>query len=337
MPVQPQHLVSMLIENILKIKEFIPVNNSLEFQKLNPFVAEAEDIVADLIGRTFYDELDEHQKTPAEPNLYFDAVIKKLQDSISFLTFDLGFDVLNTVFSNTGFHRVETEDGSKKPLFQRQEENLRNTFKFRGYNKLDKALEYLELNKEQFATWTASEEYTLLKRNFINSTKEFSNIYNINNSRIVFLKLRNAQVLVEDFDIKPLIGFEFYDELKTQVVGGTLTDVNRAFVAELQKAVAYRAIYHGGFSLIAELNEMGFYQKELDINVNNVRKETAVSESLANGILAKAEQTGKAYLKSCESFLKKNIADYPLYAASTAYDQTGSVYQLNSTSKIGVI
>jgi hypothetical protein len=332
----------MLLRDIAQIKEFIPVNNSLDFVKVQPFVQDAERIVEDVIGSALYNELDtyvnSHLETePPTVNAYFDSVINKLCNSISFLAFHLGYDVLNTVFSNTGFHRVETEDGSKKALFQRQEESLKRTFKLQGYNKLDLALEYLEKNKAEFDTWTASDAYTLMKSNFINSTKEFSSIYNINNSRLVFLKLRNAQVVAEDFDIKTMIGADYFEELKAQILADNLSDANEVFVIYLKKAVAYRTIFRGGLSLIAELNELGLYKNEIASSTDNIIKETAVSEQLATRILEDAEQKGMAYLRSCESFLKKNIADYPLYAASDAYDETGTVYNLSSTTKIGVI
>lgn len=327
----------MLLRDITKVKEFVPVNNSLDYQKLLPFVQDAERIVEEAIGSELYNALDAYQEASDPVNAYYDKAINKLQNSVSFMVFHLGFDVLNTVFSNTGFHRVETEDGSKKALFQRQEESLRKTFKLNGYNKLDLALEYLELNKTQFTTWTASSAYTLMKTNFINSTREFSAIYNINNSRLVFIKLRSAQVVAEDFDIRGMIGIEFFDELKAQILADSLTPENAKFIPYLQKAVAHRTIYRGGLSLVAELNEYGLYKNEIESNTDNTKKETAVSEQLATRILEEAEMRGMSYLRTCETFLKKNIADYPLYAASDAYDETGSVYNLSSTTKIGVI
>ncbi|MDF1546416.1 MAG: hypothetical protein P1P88_01250, partial [Bacteroidales bacterium] len=220
----------MILSDIAKVKEFLPVNKTLEFEKLQPFVADAERIVEETISTEFYEEMVSYLANPVPIKPYFDKVVLKLQDGISFLAFHLGFDILNTVFSNQGFHRIETEDGSKKALFQRQEENLKRTFKVQGYNKLDLALEYLEKNKAEFSTWTNSDAYTLMKSNFINSTREFSSIYNINNSRLVFQKLRNAQNLAEDFDIIPLIGRDLYDEIKTQIATDNLDEANQKFL-----------------------------------------------------------------------------------------------------------
>lgn len=328
----------MLLRDITKIKESIPVNATLDYEKLKPFVSDAERIVKETISSVFYDELDAYLENPLPVNAYFDNVIKKLQDSISFLAFHLGFDILNTVFSNQGFHRIETEDGSKKALFQRQEENLKKTFKVQGYNKLDLTLEYLESNKAEFGTWVASDAYTLMKSNIINSAREFSYIYNINNSRLAFLKLRSTQTVAEDFDIIPLIGLDLFAEIKTQILADSLSTENQALIPHLKKAVAYRTIFRGGLSLLAELNDFGFLsQEEKYFNTDNFKKESPATLEIAAKVLDDAGQRGASYLRSIESFLKKNLTDYPLYANSNAYDETGSVFDLKSTSKIGVI
>ena len=326
----------MLINDINKVKEFLPVNKSLEFDKLKPFVVDAERMVSEIIDGDFYNDLVVYDSDPDhEVNDYFDKLIVKLQDSISFLAFHLGFDIMNTVFSNQGMHRIENDESGKKALFSRQEENLKRGFKLLGYNKLDLAFEYMEKNKAQFPTWVASDAYTLSRQHFINSTREFSAIYNINNSRLVFMKVKSAQTLVEDFDIKPLIGIDYYDELKEQVATDSLSDANKAFMIYLQKAVAYQTIFRTGPGLIIELNEFGMYQTEFETNLNNVKKEGAVAFSIASAIIDIAGITGNSYLKSCESFLKKNIDDYPLYANSDAYDDSGDV--IEGTDKIVVI
>ncbi len=260
-----------------------------------------------------------------------------MQEPITYLAFHFGFDILNTVFSNQGFHRIESEESGKKSLFQRQEENLKLGFKHQGYNRLDICLKFLELSKADFPTWTASEAYTLMLRNFVNSTNDFTKIYNINGSRLVFLKLRNHQTIAEDFDILPLIGREFFDELKTQILADSLTAANDKFLSLLEKAVAFRTIYRGGVELLAELNEFGLYQKQIVDNARNFKTATAAEQDLYESLFGRAKSMGSAYLKTCENFLKANIADYPTYADSSAYDDSGSVYDLEGTDKIGII
>jgi len=337
----------MIVRTIDHIKEYIPANMSLEYDKIKTFVADAERIIKETISEAFYDVIDTYitsiipTEPPANPapeiNTYLDKLIGLLRDSITYMTFNLGFDILNTVLSNQGFHRVENETSGKKALFQRQEENLRKTFRQQGWNKLDLALAYMEANKAEFATWTASEEYTLTKDHFINSTKEFNQIYNINNNRLVFMKIRNFQTLAEDFDIMPLIGYAYFAELKAQILAGNLSNANAAFLPYLKKAVAYNTIKRGGIELLTELNEYGIYEKQIESIEQNFKTEKLARESFFNQLIENAKENGKSYLVSCESFLKKNIANYATYAASPAYNSEGSSFVLKGTDKIGII
>lgn len=336
----------MLLRDISIIKEFIPVNASLEYQKLKPFATDAERIIENTIGTEFYSELDNYLDLSGEGDWddpvppaegitaeNADKIIALLQDSISYLTFDFGFDVLNTVFSNQGFHRIENEDGSKKSLFQRQEENLRQTFKQQGYNKLEYALAFLETNKDDYVTWADSDAYTMQLCNFINSATEFSKIYNINSNRLVFQKLRSIQNMVEDFDIKPLLGGSLFDEIKTQIAAGTLTNPNNILLGFIKKAVAFRCFFRGGFDLAMEISELGFFQVQYPGgNTDNIKSKT-MSAEMINKLTDNAEKNGQAYMRTLESYLQNNAATYPLYTPSEAR----SIFALSGTDKIGII
>jgi hypothetical protein len=333
----------MLLRDITKVKEFIPVNNSLSFGKLHPFVGDAERIIETTIGTEFYTELDEYITSlmptdpptvpEVEPSEKQEAIIKLLQDSISYLAFDLGFDIMNTTFSDQGMHRIETADGTKKALFQRQEENLRQAFRQQGYNKLEYALNFLEKNKADYATWTASEAYTMQLSNFINSATEFSRSYNINNNRLVFQKLRSIQTLVEDFDILPLIGRPLFDELKTQIKAANITQLNKVLIEFLKKAIAYRCIYRGGLNLAVELSEIGFGQIMFPGLGNDNIKSLTIDNNILTSIINRAEMNGQAYLKACEGYLKKYAASYPLFVPSSS----NSLWDLKGSDKIGII
>ncbi len=159
-----------MLTTIEHIKEILQVSKALIAEKINPFIEDAENIISDTISEDFYNELD----SGSSSNEITIKLIDLLRKSIAYLTWYLGFDIMNASFSNQGIHRIESD--KTKSLFQRQEENLKETFKIQGYNKLDRALRYLEKNKGSFNTWTSSDEYTLSKRNFINSTKQFNSI-----------------------------------------------------------------------------------------------------------------------------------------------------------------
>jgi hypothetical protein len=53
----------------------------------------------------------------------------------------------------------------------------------------------------------------------------------------------------------------------------------------------------------------------------------AVDDMYLKDFIQNAKASGLAYLQNVEGFLRKNIADYPLYEASTAYNADGSVFR----------
>jgi len=312
----------MILNNINEIRKLLTASKSLTFDRLEPFIEDSEDDLQKVIGNDFYTELDAYTGS--------DAIILKaislVKKSLAFTMYFKGYDMLNVVFSNQGVHRIETEDGGKKALFQRQEENLKDNFKIHGYNKLDKFLTYLEENKASFPTWTASSEYTLAKRNFINSTDEFNSYFNINSSRLVFLKLRNFQKIAEDFTILPLIGRAFFDELKTQIASDTLTAWNTAFLNFLKPAVAHATIYHGNVNLINTLTDFGIVKFENETNARNFKTRKQTSDNDLHTLIANAKNTSNNYINICAAYLKENINEFPTYSASSAYDADANLY-----------
>jgi len=325
----------MLVDTINIIKEYLPVGDTFTYEKIKTFVSGAESELAKVIGKTFYDQLDAH--VPTTPPGITDLLIDKFQDSICYTAYYLGFDIINANFSNQGIHRIEDEAKGKRALFQRQEVELKNTFKRTGYNKLDDALAFLEENKSSFSTWTSSPEYTMNRSHFINTTSDFHSYFNINNSRLVFLKLRPYQTFAEDFDVIAAIGRDYFDELKTQIAADTLTAANITFVNRLKKAVAQLTIYHGGYSLLSDMNEFGLYTVEHASNTDNFVKQTQLKELFFDKIISAAKINGDAYLNACKKFLKENIADYPTYANSDAYDADATTDRPTGTNKIVII
>lgn len=322
-----------------KLKEILPVSKSFTENKISPFIKDAEKILSSTISEAFFEELSTY--VPPIPDDQTDKKLKAIafcNESTAYISMFLGFDILNAHFSDQGIHRIENEGSGKKALFQRQEVELKNTFKRTGFQKLDEALDYLENNKADFPTWTASEEYTLSRKNFINSAKEFSKLFNINNSRLVFLKLRPAQTLVEDLDILPLIGFEYFTELKNQIEADSVSAANLIFIQRLQKAVAHGTFFRGGYELLGELNEYGMFQYEEAAVSTNQSTRLQMRDSVFDKIIERSKMNAKAYLAACEQFLRYNITDYPTYSASSAYNSEVSLYAgIKGTDKIGFI
>jgi len=327
----------MLVRNINTIKGYIPVSASLDFPRIEPILPEAEQRIVQGIGIEMYEVLDAYitssEGTGHVVNMFYDKAIQLLQSSIAWTLFDVGFDILNTHFSNQGFHRIENEQG-KKPLFQRQELSLRATFRSGGANRLDHALTYMALNSAEFLAWVGSSAYTGMRDNFIWTTSQFQAIININASRLVFQRLRQTMHLVADLHIRPVIGSALHEEVLNQIAVNNISAANMALLPYLQKALAHRTMFYGNTELLTQLDETGINILSWASNQNNFEKKDQPREELIASYLRRAEMNSKSYISGVESFLKANIDTYPLYKNSEAYDAAGVFSPYKNDGKI---
>lgn len=307
----------MIISNIEEIRPNLPLSKSSNIERLQPFLDSAENEFKKIFGSDIYSLLESYPRDSS--NHFYDNLLKFIDKALANRSYFLGFDLMNSIISDQGMHRIETEDGSKKSLFQRQEQNIKNSFKITAYRNIDNSLEYLEEYKSEFPEWTSSPEYTLNLRNFINSTAAFMKYYDINNSRLIFQKLRIYQSQTEDFDILPAIGREYFNEIKTQISTNNLSPHNKSFLPYLQKAVAHLSIYYADDKFNFMLSDLGFQSTEYTNNSHNFKTTTAINTDTQSLKTATSRITGMRYLKLAVKFLTNNINNYPTFADSDAY------------------
>ena len=238
-----------------EIRQYITVNSSISFDSISPYIEYAETTyIKAILGSDQYLELCAYYEdplawpdNPADPKTHEDDLEKLLslvQRSLINLAYHDGFSMLSVNIGDSGAYRKETEN--QKALFQYQEENLKTSFRTQGFNGLDAILEFLEDNIEKFPVFAASDTYTVFKSKFIKTTPEFDEIVNIRNSRLVFLHLQRYIDQVNDFEIKPVIGAEFFEELITAMTSvEDLTDSQKAVIAFIQKIQAYLSVSKG--------------------------------------------------------------------------------------------
>lgn len=219
----------MLFKSIDEIKQFLAVGAGTDFNRLKPHIQNAETAyLRPLLGKGLFKELqDFYNKPEADPpadnKILFPELLALAQRSLIHLTYCSGFQVLNATISDGGFKRTENE--KVKSLFKYQEVELKEYFKTTGFNGLDEILFYLEteIGKSteeivNFKSFVESGAWTILKSSFIPDTSTFNSIFFINHSRLTFLRLKSPMQLVEDLDIKPILGETIFNEIKLEMV-----------------------------------------------------------------------------------------------------------------------
>ena len=301
-----------------EIRKFIPVSVSTSFETLSPLIGAAETkFIQPLLGQALMDQVSAYYQNPEsviegiteENKTQFDSLIELIQRALINLTYYTGFEFLSVSINDSGFHRQESE--TEKSLFRYQEEAIKNQFKDAGFNGLDAMLEYLEAHGETFPLFAQSANYTVQKSSIIATTKEFDQLIDINNSRLVFLKLRRCIEEVEDFSIKAALGLELYALLKAELVKSTLDERFVTLLPHVRKPLAHLAMARAFRMLGIHVRDRGVFQFSQEATMKNSSVESPVSGDDLHIVIKGEESTGEYYLATLREFLVEQAATYP--------------------------
>jgi len=329
----------MLFKTIDEIKQFLAVGAGTDLNRLKPHIKNAEtSYLRPLLGTELFKELqDFYDNPPANPleggNILLKELLSLVQRTLIHLTYWSGFQVLNATISDGGFKRTENE--KVKSLFKYQEVELKEYFKTTGFNGLDEILFYLEteIKKSEgetvnFKSFADSDAWTILKSSFIPDTNTFNAIVFINHSRLTFLRLKSPMQLVEDLDIKPLLGESIFNEIKLEMVKNAPSAKVKSILPYIQKASAYLATALLMEESGADITEKGLYFESTS-SENNLMTNQQPAESDRINFLAKRNKgIGLNYLERLKSYLIANATDWPTYSG-----QTGNALRRNNTDK----
>lgn len=306
-----------LLKNTSEIQSFLPSSVSADYDRIKPFLDVADDkFLKKLFGNDFWDEIVSENEDPKADDEKLDRVIEMAKRAEIHLAYWKGFDVLNAQIDDAGFHRVE--DDQTKSLFNYQERNLKDYFKNTGHDTLDVILEYLEdnINQNVFSTWKNSDACTLHRKYFINSAKDFSEIYDINKSRLVFLNLVPYMSFVEDKEIAGLIGDSLFEKLKTLIADGTIedseNDAYKKLIPHIQKVVAYYTVLYAVGRMGLHFSDKGSFFSEFMVAGGSIEKE-GYDKSRAQEVREHVSERIAFYMARLSEYLLENRDNLPEY------------------------
>ena len=303
-----------------EVRKFIPVSTATSFQNISPFIQSAEvNYILPLMGQKFFDQVTAFYDSPTplpegiteESAPKYVILVERIQRSLINLTYWSAFDFMNVLMNDSGFHRQESD--TEKTLYKYQEESLKAGFKNNGFDALDTMLEYIESNITDFPLFLESENYTERRTSIIPNTTAFNKIFNINNSRLVYLKTARFIAQVEDFDIQACLGAELFARVKSELAKTTPDSKITALVPYLQKPLAHLAIARASFQLGINVNDKGMFFESQDSTQQNSAKTTPLTDNQYYALAQTSYNVGLAYLDLLAGFLAAHAADYPEY------------------------
>lgn len=332
-------MIPKLFNNYLgdaDLRNYIPVNVNTSFEKLMPHLGLAEqNFIIPLLGETLYNKLvaivptsDESGSGSASGSGSEIDLLQELLVEVKFAQFHLaywkGYPVLSIDFSDAG---ASSKAGDGQRLFRYQEEKAEQYFKEEGYNKIDTILSFLHKKIEHFQEFRESEFYEEMEDSFIKDTKTFHKIYNIGNSRLVFLKMKYFVRRVEQIELHSILGEKFIKEL----LENENTVKYKEILSNIRSYIVYMAIALGIKELKKQPTEKGLIfetQSSEGFRVDQVETKEVLETIEYN------KSTALRYMETAINHMKEHPADYPEFFSYVGEDIASNItYRRDNTNK----
>jgi hypothetical protein len=287
-----------------EFKEFLPVNVQLMYETVAPALALAEqNFIIPILGRELFEKLAAFYETETGSSAY-KTLLKLVQYAEFRLAYWNSFNELGVMITDGG---VSANISASNRLFQNERESLLNELKTNGFNQLDTVIEYLEENIDLFPEFEKSSYFTKLKNSFIPNTATFQELYNINNSRLVFLKMKYFIEDVEQITVPHYIGRKFMEAILDDI------DIEKyaTILTQLRKFIVYMAIYNGISELHKVPTEKGLIFEK---NIGDGKITAPLSRKELNHTAEYYQTHAEAYRIALMHHLNQNKELYPEYA-----------------------
>lgn len=190
-----------------------------------------------LIGQTTYDKIVSfYDATTATENE--DDLIKKAQLPIVAFA-ELAFASNNDINTSNNGRKIDLGTDQEKP-FEWQIARAESNSRRRGYKSLDVLIDTLD--NYGLAEWDNSDEYKISKEFFIFTTDQMQKIFQIDNSRQLYMRLLQYMEDPEQDEILPMIGETRFAALKVAIVDDNLLDADKTLLKKIQKPIGFRAL-----------------------------------------------------------------------------------------------
>lgn len=309
--------MNVLIKTIDELSDYSNIDVNSDFATFKPFIEEATTLyMMDLLGSTFHAELFTAYNTPSLSTEQT-ALLPYIQRTLAYYSLFLSVDQLNVNVGDAGIMESSTQNSQPVPKYK--SDALKASYLTQADLHAEILLAYLETNKADFPTWVSGSGNTSAEGLLLPSAKIANEYIEINESRRLFKKLIKKIKHIETRYINKLIGQEQYDELVSQIKGGTLTALNQTLIDILRPIIAKKALIESLPFMLVRLSDSGIH---IITSSDGTITKTAVDQNQLKMVMHNLKDGDTGYIQDLhqlDQFIIDNISDYPLIEASEAY------------------
>ena len=325
---EPTLFKSELNSRAEELKKHIALNINTDFRTLGPALAMTEkQYLTPVLGAPlmeklalFYEgelgDLTEKQKKNWE------ELLDRTQCAVAKIAYSKAYDEISVILDDRGARAGTSENR----LYRYQEENIKRSLLRQGYDMIDLALETAENNPDTFPEYEQSPWRANTAKSLFKKTSDFNKYFNIDNSRLTFIKMTYHIRTVENTSLMHHIGRETVEEMAAHPEEERWKAVEFA----VKSYLANKAVAEG----IAELKKMPtdkglIYQTDQQDGYNENqtgRNDTADTIELYT-------KRADAFIVQTVNFMNANIGNYPEYERHTAGKSDGRRHHRDNNGK----
>jgi hypothetical protein len=309
-----------LLKDIAALKSYVPVNKNMSYDTLSPFIAQAElTYIIPVIGQDLYDDINTAYNGVYGAAGVDASLLPYIQRALAYFTVLEAAPFLTVMISDLGIQEQQSKEGTSRTVAQWTYNKIIDSLTNNADRSLDDLLKFLEDNKDDYPEWADDADlYTITKNLFINSATELSEYVNIFGSRSTFKAIRKFILLAEENYFIPAMGQEMYDELKAQLLAGTLTSANNTLLNKIKRPLANYAVWHAIPHLRLNVSSNGIRVHSFTDSQHS--KQPVTDNSPLADLMQSLYNTAQSGLASFKYFLDDNVEDYPTYEDSDTYE-----------------
>lgn len=308
----------MLFKTIDDLQKVLPFTANFEFDKLSPFIERAErELLIPFIGQAQYDELNDAYTAEADENDLYPALLKLLKyarQPVAHGAFLLYIPFGNLNIGKSGFSVTETTD--TKIASQWRIEDMKSESRASYFSGIESMLIMMEIDDDQYPEWIGCNEYSIYKEGFINTAIAFQEYVDINQSRMIFTKVKPTMKRLEIDAIKSVIGAALFAEIKAQILARTLTSQNTTLLQYINHCICNFTIGESLRMRTVSWTDHGLQLISTSSSLTQVN-ESPMDQPRLETIRTEFIAIGKKAQQDLRDYLYANASTYPLFEADT--------------------
>lgn len=293
------------------------VDSSIDVESIAPDVEFAiTRHLVDFMGEDLVDKLaeqyDDYVATPATGGGVYNGIFPLFLPALAHLGLFEYAKTASIHMSSMGMVRQESEH--HRTAYKYQENEYKNHMLRVGYSYFEKLTSWIG-TKAKYQTipeLVASEKWHRSRELFINDSATFRLLQSQTVDRYTFEILRPVMRDVEVAAIEPILGEEFFADIKTKILNDSLAGKEITLVEKIRPVVAHLSIDEGIGRHLVKLEGVNVIENVVLDSAGYIKKQVPKNAAIQLA-MRDAESWGNRHVRGLLKYLDENQDDFPLW------------------------